>query len=433
MEETVLKTGVEIRGKIPVINVVNAMCGMGKTSAAINLMRQPFTSNKYLYITPFLTEVERVIKSCPDQRFVQPDEAMGKGSKLANMRRLLALGRNVASTHALFSMFTPDLIDLSKFNDYVLIMDEVADVVREYNISNDDLENILNNYVSVGEDGMLTWDRVTDYQGEYDEHKRVIDLGAVYLMHGKVLIWTFPVECFKAFKEIYILTYMFDAQIQKYYYDMHGLEYKELYVKGDNVDNYEFTEEVVKYDYSKYANTLWIVNREKMNVLGNQPTALSKNWFEADLKGESDIERGPGWYCGIMKKNLANFFIHITETPTSKNLWTTFKKYKGVLAGKGYSKGFLSCNARASNAYRDRISLAYVCNRYIPPEIKNFFISKGVVVREDRYALSELIQWLFRSAIRDGNPVKIYVPSARMRELLYDWAFIHGIFAGWIN
>ncbi len=33
----------------------------------------------------------------------------------------------------------------------------------------------------------------------------------------------------------------------------------------------------------------------------------------------------------------------------------------------------------------------------------------------------EMVQWIWRSAIREGNPINIYVPSSRMRSLLQRW------------
>jgi hypothetical protein len=102
-------------------------------------------------------------------------------------------------------------------------------------------------------------------------------------------------------------------------------------------------------------------------------------------------------------------------------MWTTFSAYEDELAGDGYKKGFLACNARATNAYRDRISLAYMINYYLNPIITNYFSQCNVRVEQDAWALSELIQWMFRSAIRDGKPVSIYIPSSRMRKLLSDW------------
>ena len=46
---------------------------------------------------------------------------------------------------------------------------------------------------------------------------------------------------------------------------------------------------------------------------------------------------------------------------------------------------------------------------------------KGFPVKEDVFALSEMVQWIWRSAIREGNPINIYVPSSRMRSLLQRW------------
>lgn len=102
-------------------------------------------------------------------------------------------------------------------------------------------------------------------------------------------------------------------------------------------------------------------------------------------------------------------------------LWTTFKDTEEVLAGKGFKKAFLPCNARATNEYADRKYLAYLVNRFMDPNIKLYFTSHGVEVDEDAWALSEMIQWIWRSAIRKGEEIWIYMPSSRMRGLLQKW------------
>jgi len=38
---------------------------------------------------------------------------------------------------------------------------------------------------------------------------------------------------------------------------------------------------------------------------------------------------------------------------------------------------------------------------------------------EELYALSELVQWMFRSAIREKKDVHLYLPSYRMREQIF--------------
>ena len=50
-----------------------------------------------------------------------------------------------------------------------------------------------------------------------------------------------------------------------------------------------------------------------------------------------------------------------------------------------------------------------------------FFVQKGVTVDEETYALSELVQWIFRSQLRDGKEINLYIPSERMRRLLKKW------------
>lgn len=48
----------------------------------------------------------------------------------------------------------------------------------------------------------------------------------MYLLDNSFLIWTFPVKVFSAFKEIYVLTYLFSGQMQRYYYDMYNIPYE---------------------------------------------------------------------------------------------------------------------------------------------------------------------------------------------------------------
>lgn len=116
-------------------------------------------------------------------------------------------------------------------------------------------------------------------------------------------------------------------------------------------------------------------------------------------------------------------------------MWTSFKDYQSKLRGKGYSKefkteqlkeidnayGFLACNARATNKYAGCYNLAYCVNIYLHPAISQFFYQKGIKVDEDLYGLSEMIQWIWRSRIRNGEKINIYVPSIRMRTLLKSW------------
>ena len=45
----------------------------------------------------------------------------------------------------------------------------------------------------------------------------------------------------------------------------------------------------------------------------------------------------------------------------------------------------------------------------------------NISVDEDGFALSEMLQFIWRSAIREGKDIWVYIPSIRMRNLLKQW------------
>lgn len=67
------------------INIIDAICGSGKTSAAINYINSSPDDQHFLYITPYLTEVERIINACSSKKFKQPETY---GTKLNGIKHL---------------------------------------------------------------------------------------------------------------------------------------------------------------------------------------------------------------------------------------------------------------------------------------------------------------------------------------------------------
>lgn len=390
------------------VTVVDAPCGYGKTSFAIQYIKREIFDS-FIFITPFLSELDRVIESCDNRKFVKPNEKLGEGSKTKHFYKLLEQRKNIVSTHSLFKGITQDIINEIKEGEYILFLDEVMEVVEDLHISKDDIQILLNNKtIEVEEDGKVRWVN-NKYNGKFTSLKNSCENGDVYLFENMMILWTFPVNIFKAFKHIYILTYKFKSQIQAYYYDMNNVEYE--YKSVVEVDNqYELTN-YKEIGGSKYKNLINIYEG-KLNDIGNRTYDLSKSWYvKADKK---DI-------MTELKNNTYNYFRHIVNGKSSENMWTCFVDYKSQVKGKGYSKGFISSNARATNLYRDKKNLAYLINMYNNPMINKFFKSKGVEIKEDDYALSCLIQWIFRSQVRDDKEINLYIPSSRMRGLLQEW------------
>ena len=103
--------------------------GSGKTSAMLKYaLDNP--EKHFLYVTPYLNEIQRV-RTQSHYIFKEPQNR-GEG-KLAALHALLSEGKNVATTHALFLLATCETIQLIREYEYTLILDETLDIFREYN------------------------------------------------------------------------------------------------------------------------------------------------------------------------------------------------------------------------------------------------------------------------------------------------------------
>lgn len=393
------------------VNVIDSIMGSGKTSWAIDKMNND-NKNSYIYITPFLSEVERIKTSIKTKRFYEPKN-IGEG-KLDSLHKLIVDGKNIASTHALFKMATEETIALLQANNYILILDEVMEVVSPIPLKKNDLDILFTNElirVDKNNNNLVIWneDKI-DWETQYDSLRRQCICKNVFMVNNALLMWTFPIDVFNTFEEVYILTYLFDGQIQKYYYDIYGIDYE--YYSVYNKDNKYYLGNYIKsYNMEEIKNKINIID-DKINLIGKTRTSLSKSWFERS-NNKMLIEQ--------LKKNTENYFKNKLNSKSKDNMWTTFKLAKGKLKGQRYTKGFVSLGSRATNDYCDKVNLAYLSNIFINPLIKQFFIDRGINVNEDEYALSELIQWIWRSRIRQGEEINLYIPSSRMRKLLIDW------------
>ena len=392
------------------VTIIDSPCGRGKTTYAINYINER-PSDNFVYITPFLKEVERVIDQTKfngaDKRFVQPAN-LGNG-KMDSLINLFHNNRDIVSTHSLFSKCSQSVADNIRIGHYTLILDEVMSVVEVLNLKKSDIPTMLDaELVRIDEKtNKLIWLK-GDYDGAYNEIKERCENNNIYVVSGVAIVWTFPVEIFEAFDDVIICTYMFDCQLQKYYYDMYNVPYtKKSIVNGELVDYIEQKDSLDK---------LHILDNNKINHVGDGKYDLSKSWYE---KHKSNLK--------MLQNNIYNYVRHLapilagTKIKSKDVIWTTFKDYQTKLKGKGYANSFIPCNSRATNEYMDSFVVVYPINIFVNPIVKQFFTNNGVEINEDGYALSELIQFVYRSRIRQNQHIYCYIPSVRMRSLLYNY------------
>lgn len=327
-------------------------------------------------------------------------------------------------------MADKELGDLLRWEGYTSILDEVMEVISTLQmLKKDDLELLVGSgAIEIsGEDGKVTWLKDPTFNSKYNEVKGYALAGNLYAVNNTAFIWNFPAKIFSLLEEVYILTYLFDGQLQRYFYDLHGIEYEYFSVER-NSDRYKLVPRTNEADLTdrQQLKQLIHVYDGKLNDVGEKETALSKNW----LMNKHNVSK-----VKQLKKNLYNYFRNERKTNAEDFMWTTFKDAKKKLSGKGFtreepksnddtSRGkacFTSFNLRATNKYRHKIVLAFCLNRFMNPVESHFFRNNGVQVNEEFLALSDLLQWLFRSAIREGKEVHVYIPSKRMRLLLVQW------------
>lgn len=402
-----------------VIKVCDALMGSGKTSSCIEMMNDN-PDKKYIFITPYLEEAARIKNACPDLHFIEPSSRIKEYgfTKVNHTNALIEQGRNIATTHQAFLFYTDETLDLVKEHGYTLVIDESVNVLESTEVNMDDIELLVSGGYLSNHDGIYSWTG-KDYQGSLArEIMRVVksrDLVCVEKAGGmkyEAFYWILPSKLLLAFEDVYILTYLFTGQPLYYFMKIYGIPYEYIGVekRGGKYQFCEYPGYAPEYSRSLQKH-IHIVEDEKLNRVGDSRTALSMNWFENNPAEVSQL-----------KRNIANFFRNKAGfIPAEQRLWGSHKKGQNLLKGKGYAKAFLTFNARAVNEYRGKTCLVYAINIFMNVGEKRFYQTAGIDVDEDAYALSTMIQWIWRSAIREGHEVYIYVPSSRMRGLLKDW------------
>lgn len=398
-----------------VVKVCDALCGQGKTMSCIRLMNEDI-ENKYLFITPYLDEVERIKSGCSSRNFISPEKKPNSGySKLQDLHSLLRAGENIASTHALFSIYTEETKELIRDGGYIIIIDEVVDLYQPLEMDGEDVNLLLRNNIvkrQDGNEGSVVWEDKDYSGGMFSEIVQMSKARNLIEYDGSFFFWTIPIDLFTCFKDAYVLTYMFEYQFLKYYFDIHGIEYRLIGTKRDG-RGFTFCPIEEMDRRVELRGKIHINQSEKLNEIGNDEFSLSSAWYErmSNEPGKPEIVE--------MKNNLYKVF---RGHDARDKMWSCVKRFQPALKGKGYSNGFITYNKRATNEFANRHQLAYCLNVYPITWMKSFLDKNdGVQVDRDMYALSVLIQWMFRSAVRKGEEVWLYIPSRRMRTLLTQW------------
>lgn len=410
------------------ITVLDSIMGSGKTTYVINMINQSYVDDmsksfidendrptKYIIVVPLLTEVERVISACPDLRFKEPRAIHGQ--KLYHLDQLVGDGMNIVTTHALFKLLNRSIYAGLKDAGYTLIIDEVLECVDLYTELTEADKVILFDQRLVFIDKTtrrLCWNKASyPDDGRFGTIKKLCDTGSLVVMDDAMLIWEFPSEFLSCFDHVIVCTYLFHGSTFSAYLEAEGFKIQMKSVREGKL---------VQWDPCANDHALKLKLTSLIDVYEGTMNNIGKSKDRTNPLSASWYKRQDSKVLTKLKSSCQTFFSNRhADTPSRYNGWTAFSSVKGALSGKGYARGWIPNNAKATNAFIEKRSMAYLCNWFYHPLLKRYFHERGVKVNEDAYALSAMLQWIWRSQIRRGDPIKVFIPSERMRTLFHNW------------
>jgi hypothetical protein len=405
------------------VEVYDAIMGSGKTYNAIERMNEYVRKGKkFIYITPFLSEVKRIKDSLPELPVSIPldpkeskevqieldivsdngvydlnvEKKFTKLNKRGQFIKFVTRNDNVVATHSLFKSLKKE--DYSLFKDYILILDEVVDPLELQFIGERDIDILVEqNLIAINEKTSQVRFIDEEYIGRFEDVKRLCNTTTVFYLDKHFFAWIFPIEIFKSFKEVQILTYLFKGSLMCAYFKLFNVDF----IIHDN----NKLEELIEF------KLLLNIYEGLANEKRDSTKSFSLTWCKKTNKTTAKK----------ISYKTSNIFKKKFCTPSKYNAFTVFKDFQPKFSGGGYSKGFIPVNSRATNEFSHKKSMAYLANKIFHPQHVNFFRERGVELDLELYALGELVQWIWRGCIRNKEKMNLYIPSYRMRTLLTRW------------
>lgn len=395
------------------ITIKDYPCGSGKTTSMIKSFKQ---EEKYLVILSYLSEVDRIIEDTTDVSFVEPvAEDNIQNTKTESLKDLLLTGRNVATTHSMYERLVP-LAEEGLLDDYNIIIDEVPEVVKA--VSTKSKTSIKEFYVNSGfievEDNglVLATDKWREKKEEVADtlSNKILtyaETGCLYLLGEHMFIWAMPSKLLSAGKSVTILTYKAEGSLLVSYMRKLSLPYL--------IQSNKYKEEAFREQAAELINLQDIpsISKLKLSHTGQQEGMRSSNYYSKLSCGLKNLR----------SRQLKGLDLSNVLLTCKKDAWIQNNGKAGVFA-QG-SKIFENTNwiantTRGTNEYAHCSHLIYLYDQNINKLLARWLNDESRHFN-DAYALTELIQWVWRSRIRKGEPITLYLPAPRMRSIFIDW------------
>lgn len=426
-----------------VVEILDGIMGSCKTTNTCKWMEENNHKYKFFYISPLLDEVKdggRIQQACPTTRFVAPmtvedekelDDSRKRNTtskrKVDDLLKLLKLGANITCTHKLYLSMTDEHFDEMRKHDYVLIVDEELGMIDDYkSYTAPDVQSLVKlNCVKIQEsDGMLIWtkedlEEVNDIGHQYYHFKRHVDNNMIYVSKrdANIFVCQLPIKLITVAKRCIILTYMFEGNVLSSFIRLKGLSYKpfnEVEIKTVDKDNIKNLVKLYQPKHPKWNKELKLSVTAYHKMSGNDLKHIS-NYISAICKdcGAGDLDT-----MFTFPKNRCNI---------SDNKQTIKIKPRGLVDSKQKEKTspeqmcWIASSTRATNKYRHKWCVIHAYDRYPNQSVSSYLQDFNHPIDAKVFAISEMLQWIWRSRIRDGKSINLAILSPRMKLLFLNW------------
>ena len=395
------------------ITIKDYPCGSGKTTSMIKSFKQ---EEKYLVILSYLSEVDRTIEDTTDVSFVEPiAEDNIQNTKTESLRELLLTGQNIATTHSMYERLVP-LAEEGLLDDYDIIIDEVPEVVKA--VSTKSKTSIQEFYISRGflevEDNglVLATDKWREKKEEVADtlSNKILsyaETGCLYLLGKHMFIWAMPSKLLSAGKSVTILTYKAEGSLLVSYISKLSLPY---FIQSDKCKEEAFREQAAELINLQ---DIPAISKLKLSHTAQQEGMRSSKYFVPLSVGLKNLRARP-----LKGLDLSNVLL-----TCKKDAWIKENGKAGVFAQGSRmfeNTNWIANTTRGTNEYAHCSHLIYLYDQHINLLVARW-LNNNTKHFNDAYALTELIQWVWRSRIRRAEPVTLYLPAPRMRSIFIDW------------
>lgn len=414
------------------VEICSYLMGSNKTNSIIKWMSDN-PKDRYIYVVPNLNEIQDTEYS--NSRvlsigFVTPEAEGEFKTKSEHLYYLCARGVSIACTHTLYKMLNESTLKLIKDKGYILVIDEEVALIDTYtSASPADLVSLLNDKkVSISDkDGMVSWIANEEVTEPYESarHKfhsfykhikneniyttRQIKTGDKY--KSLFMVSQITKEVIECAKRVVIITYLYQDSILDCFLQLKGFKVKKF--RDVSINEASLSDVVSRITLLPYD--------EKMSKL-----KLSSSWWNTasskDVKLVENFIRRTSRRSGLESGDI------MWTVPSTRTKWSQSKRKLKVspqsfVDGSDGEPCWIACTMKATNRYSHKKLAIHCFNRYPHVAVYSYLNDYGFQVDQDKYAVAEMLQWLFRSNIRlpDGE-VTFAIASKRMYNLYLKWA-----------